>query len=509
MNSITAAAVHPSIIQAASSNAFTSTIITPATRSVLQTNNTDEEVLTWRDLPEDHPCWIYYKTKEDDSKKEVWMPVPPPPFDISKQYLDLASGTRSHWSKCHLLSLPKDIRLKIYEYVLTDPSNSYLPVGIDRKPFSPCYKLARPPIPELSFFHAERHSSVSLELLRTNRTVYEEALPVLYKSARFMPSDLEGLFPLFLQTLSPFARSCIRNIYLCIPRAGDVFRYDRSKPFFHWAVTCAQVAKLNGTVEQVEISGEWSIFESIVNRKAILFPLCKIKAEKLFRPCSRGDNDPQDYDTAFQELLIEAEQALKTAAKLREVRTKAEAIERCKRNAEQEKQERETEKERTKKYSNEWVLGRCRFNSRSRFKVPLEEASSSANPLPIREPMDNSMKEWSRWAEENITRMEKDLSRVPGIKQFEKELEEHTRNEETNCTAVGNDQDPEDWDLVSMASGTSTPKGRPGSVFSKYSDETWPDTASTLIGKDDIDKVKADKRYESDTENEDWDYVER
>ena len=57
----------------------------------------------------------------------------------------------------------------------------------------------------------------------------------------------------------------------------------------------------------------------------------------------------------------------------------------------------------------------------------------------------------------------------------------------------------EDWDMVSLKSGASTPKARPASVVSKLSDSTWVDTASTILGQDEIEKENA-----SDAESEGW-----
>ena len=411
------------------------------------------------------------------------------------------------WNKSHLLSLPRDVRLRIWDYVLTDSSNPELLVGIDRKSVVPSYKLHKPPKPEISFFHAKGKATISTNILMANSTIYKEALPILYKYARFMPSDLEGLLPLFLDNLTPFARSCLRHIYICIPKniSAPAFRNDRSKPFFHWAVTCAQVAQLNDTLEQVEVDGEWSVFDVPANRRKILFPLLKIKAAKRFLPCARGVNDPQDYNSAFQELLKEAEHALNLNAKLRAECTKAEALERARVD-----QEHKGNRKADLNASNEWAKEQCQLSSRSRFKVPLEDAVRDEPQLS--ELRNSSMQEWCRWAEENLKRMEQDLSLMPGIKQFEKELEEHTRSQSVptdgRITVDKDGWSEEDWDLIGMHSGASTPKARPGSALSKYSDETWADTASTLIHKDEADEQSTDKGAESDAESGGWEYVD-
>jgi hypothetical protein len=464
------------------------------------------------------PCWGYRTENADDKKKAlkfIMNPSVSPPNlqDAVQKPPHDASG---QWNKCHLLSLPKEIRLKIWTYILTDPSKPNLLVGIDRKPFSPYYKHIKPPTPHLRFFHAEHREPVSISLLLANHAVYEEALPVLYESVRFMPSDHGGLLPLFLEMLSPYARSCIRNIYLCFPKQlpSDDLRRDRAKRLFHWAVTCAQVARLNDTLTQIEVDGDWSVFEKTANRRGLLFPLCKIKAEKVFVPCGPGDNDAQDHNAAFQQLLVEAEQALKASATLREERTKAEAVERAERDKIWTGIKKQEEDTCTRDYNNEWALERSHFNSRSRLKVPFEEtwADPTWRPINVMEGASTN-NNWHRSQVDYVKRMEENLSTVPGIAQFEKELEAHATAQSPTQSGlpeykIDDDGTGEDWDIVSVRSGASTPKARPVSVMSKYSDETWPDTASTLVGRDEVDKHRVVKEEDSDTKSEGWECVE-
>lgn len=144
-------------------------------------------------------------------------------------------------------------------------------------------------------------------LLRTNHMVYTEALPILYHSIIFCPRDLQGVLPLFIEKVSSFARSHIRFIRLPISRY-----HGRSAMFFYWALTCAQVAKLSGSLHLVELEGEDTVFIDTGFRQcAILNPLLKIKAPmKLL-----GDRGAE-----FQELLANAAVEKEARAGAREAR---------------------------------------------------------------------------------------------------------------------------------------------------------------------------------------------
>lgn len=104
--------------------------------------------------------------------------------------------------------------------------------------------------------------------------MYEEALPILYHSVTFCPWDLQGIFPLFLETLSSFAKSHIRYVWM------NSNWVSANTDYFYWALNCAQVAKLNGSLLQLEL-GDWHKYPSDRFKKhAILYPLLKIKAMK-------------------------------------------------------------------------------------------------------------------------------------------------------------------------------------------------------------------------------------
>jgi hypothetical protein len=113
-------------------------------------------------------------------------------------------------------------------------------------------------------------------LLRTNRLVYLEALPILYHSTTFALWDPDGSFPLFLEGLSPFARSHTRYVRMGINNPQS------SAWYFNWALACAQVAKLNASLRLVEVKVNPSYMKDDSFRKrAIVYPLLKISAPKV------------------------------------------------------------------------------------------------------------------------------------------------------------------------------------------------------------------------------------
>jgi hypothetical protein len=447
--------------------------------SVLAVNNMPDAEFNWANANENipygpsHPCYTYAERVKEDRKKG--LVVFHQPYNFSSQHTLPDMNHLSTWSKCHLLSLPKEIRLEIWRYVLTDPSTPELLVNIVRGPSSPYKRHPRPVGPNYKA-SLNRTSPVNLNLLRVNRSIYKEALPVLYRDARFAPWDLEGILPMFLDSLSPFARSSIRHMKLFLPQhvTSPAIRLDPSRPFFNWAITCAQVAKLNGSLHSVEVEGDWSIFDIKGNRRAIIAPLLKIKGKKTFTHRPKCFEPAADFSNEFKVLLTEVEQHLKATAEVRKQRTEADALDRAIRTErlEQEKQAIIRELEATKAQ-----------------RVVDKTAGE-----------DHALEEWRRLAEGSTKSLDAELSLVAGITQFEKELALHSSPEDSNTANVagGDDEEVEEWDLVSVRSGNSTPKARPGSVMS--SNETWTDTASTIVGKDGDEK----EWDESDAESENW-----
>ncbi|KAF1845343.1 uncharacterized protein K460DRAFT_366220 [Cucurbitaria berberidis CBS 394.84] len=226
-----------------------------------------------------------------------------------------------------LLSLPKELRLEIWRYVLTDPPFGKHVLCICRetpssssssKRFSnSLYKGSRPAQPQIkTAFQAIQVEPININLLRTNRLVYGEALPILYHSVKFWPQALEGIFPVFLEKLSPFARTHIRHIRLRIQEStfGNLFP---------WAITCAQVAKLGDSLRVVEVEGNWPLPGSKCQQHRLLYPLLRIKAPKKF---------VGDHDVEFQQMMTKAAKELEAKALLRSAFTAADAAARAKRD---------------------------------------------------------------------------------------------------------------------------------------------------------------------------------
>ncbi|KAF9741076.1 hypothetical protein PMIN06_008131 [Paraphaeosphaeria minitans] len=360
------------------------------------------------------------------------------------------------WKNSHLLSLPKELRLEIWKWTLSDPSVPDLVVNIGRDK-----KIARRDsatgaiIPRVkAWLEPGRNRSISLQLLRTNKFIYEEALPLLYNAVRFVPADHQGIFPLFLDSLSPYARSFIRHIKLHVSRKIydlDLFGAS-SDPLFHWAITCAQIAKLEGQLRNVEIEGIW--FESqMVNEKtkcSILFPLCKIKTKKVFGP---------NNDDGMERLLLHASRELAHKADLRKTRAlltelkDAAAKDRGKADPVEEGQERGT------------------------LEEPVEQRmhqNSDMGPYRYSFPITS---------DDTILR---DLCTVAGIQVFEKELEEHIGPVSAQSCVDDAATLADDWECYS--SNASTPTDRPPSYMSRWSTDSWTDVASTIAEAYDLDK---------------------
>ncbi|OCL09422.1 hypothetical protein AOQ84DRAFT_363286 [Glonium stellatum] len=378
-----------------------------------------------------------------------------------------------------LFSLPTHIRQQIYSYILTDLSTTRTLVHISRAPrILPSYKVSRPRPPKL-LYHLDPapREPFTTSLLLASRELYHDALPVLYAHKTFYPRDLEGLLPLFLNNLSPFARQSIRRIRLSSesaePRDFSPCS-DRTKPTIQWAITCAQVATLNATLHGVEVCGR-SFLSHVVNRP-LLYPLCKIKASKILVDGSYASfKEKAEAEKRFEELLWEASERLKAAAKRREESTQAEADERARRR------EMELAEIRAIIESQEKREKECRTMGDSLYVVLRRQQS-----------------------------IENDPAGVKGLKQFEAELEAHREKERIEAEMDEEDEfeivnlppSPpkyedvvsEEWDVVSTISESTLPLGR-----SSTSDDEWQDTASTLaetVSGSSVDSAKTNDVWE-------------
>jgi hypothetical protein len=352
--------------------------------------------------------------------------------------------TADRVERSRLLLLPKELRLEIWKHVLVDPLRPKRTLCIKRrlrgcstsgKRFSnSLYK--QPNRPEIDFsFHDCPNPPLNADVLRTNHLVYAEALPILYQSVTFWPLELDGIFALFLERLSAFATSQIRYVRLNIRTVLE----STPRSFFYWALTCAQVAKLSDSLRHVEVGAHYFLLEKDcpqLTKRAILYPLLKIKAPKLASGVV--------YDSGLQHLLIEAAEDLGAKIAVRRASTAADAAERARRSSTQ--------------------GTTCDESARKRQK--LSELALRRKP---------SYDEFSPFTDE--ARIAHALRELPGIKQFEKELLE--------------------WDMVSEADASpcTTP-----CHSSFVNEETWADTASTVVdnGNDWNDK-----------EDEDWEVVDK
>ncbi|KAF2449091.1 hypothetical protein P171DRAFT_439678 [Karstenula rhodostoma CBS 690.94] len=361
------------------------------------------------------------------------------------------------WKKSHLLSLPKELRLEIWKWTLSDPSVPDLVANIGRdKKQARRDSATGAVIPRVKIWlEPGRNVSIGLGLLRTNRFIYEEALPLLYHAVRFAPADHQGIFPLFLDSLSPYARSLIRHMKLHVPR--QIYDLDLfgapADPLFHWAITCAQVAQIERQLRDVEIEGLW--FESqSVNEKtkcSILYPLCKIKTKKVF-----GTNN----DVGMEGLFAHASWELTRKTYLR----KSKAMLQAAANA--------AAKEREEEVGAEEEKGKGTLDEpteQSRHHTPDTRRQHSSPVV----------------SDDTILRS---LSTVAGIDVFETELDEYSSPVAEQSSPDDATMLVDDWSLISYRSDASTPTDRPPSYTSRRSTDSWTDVASTVAEVHDPDK---------------------
>jgi hypothetical protein len=171
------------------------------------------------------------------------------------------------------LSLPDELRLEIYKHAFS--ASSY-PILIDIHRDYRCMRVT---------LRYAKHPTISFPtaLLRTNRQIYHEALPVMYRNITFFPTPDTGLFSFFLDRLSKFAQGNIRRARISPSGHLASVSTDCSQGLF-WAVMCAQLARLPSLyeVELLHFSPN-DLIDRLTDgyRKRILKPLCLIKAKKV------------------------------------------------------------------------------------------------------------------------------------------------------------------------------------------------------------------------------------
>lgn len=217
-------------------------------------------------------------------------------------------------------------------------------------------------------------------------------------------------------------------------------------PLFHWAVTCAQVAKLSDGLRRVEVEGLRIESEGLGRkvRRSVVFPLCKIKARKVF-----GGEDDSSVGVWWRDAERELQGEMEVRRKQAEVRAVAEAEEGARRGGGSQEDGGEKALQESARGGNE------RHRSVARREV---------------------LETYPETTERSIDR---DLSRMPGIKVFERELAEHTLSMVHHCTGDSTvhagTEALEDWDVI------SPPRSRPPSYTSRrQSSDSWSDAASTI-----------------------------
>ena len=186
---------------------------------------------------------------------------------------------------CRLLLLPKKVRHKIWKYALTT-SSTELVLRIEQGrqgnnlDAPPVYKRDHVPSKQYVRFppfvkttlETRSNRPINVGILQTNRLIYEEALPMLYRSVTFAPT---GMFGDFLNTLSMFAKSHIRKVRLQIESLASSESQE-----FSWTIICAQTATLP-RLKEVQLERNPTM-PALCSRdlEKVLRPLLKIKAPK-------------------------------------------------------------------------------------------------------------------------------------------------------------------------------------------------------------------------------------
>lgn len=389
--------------------------------------------------------------------------------------------------KCHLLSLPKELRLEIWKWTLTDPSVPDLTVNIGRKKNISYYLTARGTVVPLiaTWLHPTRNCTIGPNILRANRFIYEEALPLLYHSVKFSLADHQGIFPLWLASLSPYARSLIRYIKLHAPQQVynvDLFG-DPAVPLFHWAVTCAQVAKLSGQLRAVEVDGLYLDNMSPKVRRSILHPLCGIKAKKIF-----GNDNQGDVTTC----MAGAEQAVEKKSALRREQAEARAKQEAERQEHGTQQDEDVDRQQEKPTIVEQGYHAFSRVSRRERRVQQEDDANenkgddTAQDPDSMQPLQPTTMEprYRAFPQTPRHRNNRDVNTFPGVVVFQRELTAHTlsivRTEHTPVDDGDTETLSDGWDIINFEHGEPVPSSPPPSYMSRRSSDSWSAASSTI-----------------------------
>ncbi|KAH9204274.1 hypothetical protein DL95DRAFT_398665 [Leptodontidium sp. 2 PMI_412] len=152
--------------------------------------------------------------------------------------MDKASASSETGVPNNFLSLPRELRNLIYAYVLVD--EEYIDLG------------------------TWIHHPLSPQLLRTNKTIHDEAAEVLYAYNRFnfTMSYPDDLLPSFLDQIGPGNSKHIRHIRIDFPKfqyldPGDVTLTDQSVRILERLKDCCGNLRTLTTSCPVQIT--WSV----------------------------------------------------------------------------------------------------------------------------------------------------------------------------------------------------------------------------------------------------------
>ncbi|KAF2735286.1 hypothetical protein EJ04DRAFT_552062 [Polyplosphaeria fusca] len=434
-----------------------------------------------------------------------------------------------------LLLLPKELRLEIWKYVLTDPSIPEVDMEIVRKPSVYRYRCTQPKPAELSFNPIKDwRAHIRIDLLMANSFIYQEALPILYRPVRFVLDDTSGVLKIFLDRLSPYARSCIRQFQIPLPVLNRFRTYVASDTRFHWMCTCAQIAQLGETLKKVEFHGCWLTMKA--HHEFLLKYSCAIKAEKTFRdersrPSTQAERDEFNHFLAQEMEKYEARKRRTNLGNEVQQHENQENVIKTEGQLEQDHSRPSPLIRPTAALYNAVNMAessRQELLSHGTAPPPYESGISAETALDVIPGIASALSET----------IDRDLSTVAGIDQFEQGLRVHVKVEHDQdvnmatkslCGPSASQGIGDDWDVVGTRSGSSTPKAglssdyftpktRPSSPVSKENDELWADTASTIVEKEEIKNttIKEDEIEQEDMEDitikdnfDDWEHVIR
>ncbi len=186
-------------------------------------------------------------TLESEPERDRWISRMPP-MKVSVHRCNEAS------TPANFLSLPFEIRLDIYEYVLGVFTSTQFEVSIDIDTY------ASSDTGQLILKCSKRPEFFSdLAILRSSKRIYREALPVLYGHCMFFPSADEHVIAMFFGKMSDLARSNIPRLYLrprpqkIIRRAGPHATLSQVLRGPSWTTTCEKISVLFLALEELFI----------------------------------------------------------------------------------------------------------------------------------------------------------------------------------------------------------------------------------------------------------------